>query len=176
MIFHFKLFTVVITSMANQDFVQCDPGFFYQVFDPEQPLGLPLHSNLLNYYAAAPSHYYNPAPLHVPYAIKGCTNNLGLPVPCNLADASTIVPIVPETAAPETLATENTDTVVEAISSEKTAVTSAVIEARRKRDAEPNPYYLGYGLAGYYGYYPYAYSHGFGYGCRNYLGVLVPCA
>ena len=164
-----------MASMACLKLAKCDPGFFYQVFDPEQPSGLPLPTNVYNYQFAAPSLYYNPALLHaaVPYTLKGCTNNLGLPVPCNIGGIPTIFPVAESADAPEPAVVEDPVMVDEPISSEDTVEKAAVIEARRKRDADP--YYLGYGLAGYH---PYSYGYGYGYygGCRNYLGVLVPCA
>ena len=165
-------------SMVLLQFVNSDPGFFYQVFDPEQPLGLPVARNLFNHHVPAPSIYYTPHLSHaaVPYAMKGCTNNLGIAVPCYLGP--TIMPLVGENPQKEKVGIEDAVNFEDAIDQEivqDTAIEKgAVIEARRKRDADP--YYLGYGLTGYYGYYPYTYSYGYRYGCRNYLGVLVPCA
>ena len=162
-------------SMVLLQFVDCDPAFFYQVFDPEQPLGLPVASNLYNYHVPAPSLYYTPHLAHVavPYAMKGCTNNVGIALPCYLGP--TITPLVGENPQKETVEIEDAVNFEDAIDQEIMQLRKgAVIEARRKRDADP--YYLGYGLTGHYGYYPYTYGYGYRFGCRNYLGVLVPCA
>ena len=161
--------------MVLLQFVDCDPAFFYQVFDPEQPFGLPVASNLYNYHVPAPSLYYTPHLAHVavPYAMKGCTNNVGIAVPCYLGP--TITPLVGENPQKETVEIEDAVNFEDAIDQEIIqSRKGAVIEARRKRDADP--YYLGYGLTGHYGYYPYTYGYGYRFGCRNYLGVLVPCA
>ena len=165
-------------SMVLLQFVNCDPGFFYQVFDPEQPLGLPVASNLYNYHVPSPSLHYNPylPQVAVTYTLKGCTNNLGIEVPCYLGP--TIMPLVGENPEKETVEIEDVVNFEDAIDPEIVQDTpiekGAVIEARRKRDADP--YYLGYGLTSHYGYYPYTYGYGYRFGCRNYLGVLVPCA
>ena len=162
-------------SMVLLQFVDCDPAFFYQVFDPEQPLGLPVASNLYNYHVPAPYLYHTPHLAHVAvrYAMKGCTNNIGIAVPCYLGP--TIMPLVGENPQKETVEIEDAVNFEDAIDQEIIQLRKgAVIEARRKRDADP--YYLGYGLTGHYGYYPYTYGYGYRFGCRNYLGVLVPCA
>ena len=158
----------------------CEPGFFYQVVDPTQPLGLPVINNLYNYHVPAPSLYYNPALLHasVPYTLKGCTNNIGVAVPCNIGGIPTVIPAVEENSPKETIAIEDAVNFEDQMESDIVQVApieqGAVIEARRKRDADP--YYFGYGLRGYHGYSPYAYMYNYGYGCQNHLGQLVPCA
>jgi len=77
-----------------------------------------------------------------------------------------------------------------AVTPAATSEDGAVEEARKKREAEADPYYF-YGHHGYAGYAGYGYGHGYAYagwpytyghytyahhGCRNYLGALVPCA
>merc|ERR1719334_1678118 len=99
----------------------------------------------------------------------GCTNHLGVVVPC--AHGGHIITTL-AAAAPAA------------------AEAPAVEEAeRKKRDAEAEPEaeadpeadpWLLYGHHGLYGgYYGYGYHHPVAYhlaGCRNYLGALVPCA
>ena len=179
----------LVVSKAN-------PGFFYHVTDPEQPLTTTY--TLPHAYGFAPVAY-NAFPL-VHHYLSPCKNYLGLPVPCNLGGASVVVPAAAPPAAveePEVMA-EDKGTIIDARRKRE-----AESDANAEADADPDPesYYLGYGYHGYGGYgyggyYPYGYGYGYGghypyhrysyahphlyhgyrVGCTNYLGYAVPCA
>jgi hypothetical protein len=142
-------------------------GFFYHVTDPEQPLTTTYPYPY--FYNVAPITY-NAVPAVQPY-VSGCTNYLGLTVPCYIGGAPVALSAVPEVVAE---ADQGADPELAGEDVNIRQDVPAIVEARKKRNAEAIN-----GDGGQYPYPPYLHPlryHTYGGGCRNYLGSLVPCA
>merc|ERR1711872_300800 len=172
---------LVFTALLSQCVVEA--GFFYST----------------GYYPfGGYSHIANPYIGHtftVPHAIptisySGCRNVHGALVPCALPTpliTAVGAPALVETEVPAEAAPEESGEAAPEAAADASAETA---EERRKRSAEAeadaDPYllygyggHLSYGLHGFgYPYHGLPYAHGIyaHTGCKNYLGVTVPCA